>query len=241
MTEPDVFGAVAEQPLSRVRQIAGQRLHAAWTEIPHVTHHEEADITELDARRRAAVATVGRQSLLGCIAHTTVRTLRDHPRFNASLSADGRSLVIKQYLRLGVAIETPHGLLVGVVPGAEQLNAVELTQRIDDLAERGRLGRLSPADMEGPSFTISSLGGIGGTGFTPIINPPNVAILGLCQARWRPHCVGEAIVPRLLLPLSVSYDHRAIDGAEAARFLMDLRTSLQPSSLSGDEVVAPRS
>jgi pyruvate dehydrogenase E2 component (dihydrolipoamide acetyltransferase) len=227
VTDSDPFGGIVEQPLSRIRQIAGQRLHAAWTQIPHVTHHDEADITDLDARRRAAVAAAGRASLLACILHATVRTIMNHPRFGASLSADGRSLVIKQYVRLGVAIETPQGLLVGVIADADRHDALELTRRIEDLAERGRLGRLTPGDMEAPSFTITSLGGIGGTGFTPIINPPNVAILGLCQARWRPHCVGDTIAPRLLLPLSLSYDHRAIDGAEAARFVAELRATLQ--------------
>jgi pyruvate dehydrogenase E2 component (dihydrolipoamide acetyltransferase) len=227
MTDRDPFGAVSEQPLSRIRQIAGQRLHAAWTQIPHVTHHEEADITSLDARRRADAAAGRRPSLLGYIARATAVTLRRHPCFNASLSPDGRSLVLKQYVRLGVAIETPQGLLVGVVADADRCDAVELALRIDDLAKRGRTGRLTPQDMEGASFTITNLGTNGGTGFTPIINPPNVAILGLCQARLRPSCVGEAIVPRLLLPLSLSYDHRAIDGAEAARFLVDLRNALQ--------------
>jgi pyruvate dehydrogenase E2 component (dihydrolipoamide acetyltransferase) len=227
LTGADLFGAFVEQPLTRIRQIAGQRLHAAWTQIPHVTHHEEADVTELDARRRAVAARVHQPSLLGCVARATVLTLQRQPRFNASLSADGHSLVIKNYFRLGIAIETPQGLLVGVVADADRCDAAELTLRIKDLAERGRRGRLAPADMEGASFTITNLGGIGGTGFTPIINPPNVAILGLCQARRRPSCIGEAILPRLLLPLSLSYDHRAIDGAEAARFVAGLRRALE--------------
>ncbi len=170
MTDQDPFGAISEQPLSRIRQIAGQRLHAAWTQIPHVTQHEEADITSLDARRRVHAAVGRRPSLLGYVAQATVVTLRRHPRCNASLSPDGRSLILKQYVRLGVAIETPQGLLVGVVADADQCDAVQLTLRIDDLAERGRTGRLTSADMEGPSFTITNLGGIGG----PVSLPPSI-------------------------------------------------------------------
>lgn len=224
----DGFGPVTATTLSRIQQIAGARLHAAWTSIPHVTHHECADVTGIDAARREhnAARPDAKLSLLAFLARAVVRALAAHPKFCASLDPDGRTLWLKQYVNLGFAVETPKGLVVAVVPGADRLSLVDLGRAVDDLAARGRQGTLKPTEMEGSCFTISSLGALGGTGFTPIVNPPNVAILGAAQARWQPACVEGAIVPRFLLPLSLSYDHRVIDGADAARFCTHVRETL---------------
>jgi pyruvate dehydrogenase E2 component (dihydrolipoamide acetyltransferase) len=235
-TEHDGFGPVVRTPLSRIQQVAGARLHAAWTTIPHVTHHEDADVTAVDELRRHhnAAHADAKRSLLAYLAAATMRVTQRFPKFCASLDADGRSLWMKQYLNLGIAVETPKGLVVAVVPGADRLSLAQLARALDDVATRGRAGTLKPTELEGSCFTISSLGALGGTGFTPIINPPNVAILGAAQARWRPECVGDAIVPRLVLPLSLSYDHRVIDGADAARFCSAVREALaDPTTFEG--------
>jgi pyruvate dehydrogenase E2 component (dihydrolipoamide acetyltransferase) len=233
----DGFGTVVPQPLTRIQQIAGQRLHAAWTQIPHVTHHEDADVTALEAHRSAhnAAHPDAKRSPLAYVARACVRALKAHPTFCASLDPDGRTLWLKQYVNLGVAIETPKGLFVASLHGADGLSLDGLAAGIADLASRGRAGTLKPTELEGACFTISSLGALGGTGFTPIINPPNVAILGLSQARLRPEWVDGQVVPRLIMPMSLSYDHRVIDGAEAARFCLRLRSELaQPGSLADD-------
>lgn len=224
----DGFGDVVPSTLSRIQQIAGARLHAAWTTIPHVTHHELADLTLVeDARRRYNAAHPdAKLSPLAFVARAVVSALAAYPKFCASLDPDGRTLWLKQYVHLGVAVETPKGLVVAVLRDVDRLSLPALARAIDDVAARGRAGTLKPAEMEGSCFTISSLGALGGTGFTPIINPPNVAILGAAQARWQPACVDGAIVPRFLLPLSLSYDHRVIDGADAARFCSHLRDAL---------------
>lgn len=234
----DGFGPVVPTTLSRIQQIAGSRLHAAWTSIPHVTHHELADVTIADEARRRhnAAHPDAKLSLLTYVARAIVSALAAFPKFCASLDADGRTLWLKQYVNLGLAVETPKGLVVAVVAGADRLSPVELGRAIDDLALRGRTGTLKPAEMEGACFTISSLGALGGTGFTPIINPPNVAILGAAQARWQPACVDGAIVPRYQLPLSLSYDHRVIDGADAARFCTHVREWLGAPDASGTTV-----
>lgn len=231
----DGFGPVVPTTLSRIQQIAGSRLHAAWTTIPHVTHHESADVTAIDAARRAHNASQpgAKRTLLAYLARAVVLALGAHPKFCASLDADGRTLWLKQYVNLGIAVETPKGLVVAVVPGADRLSLADLGRAIDELAARGRAGTLKPTELEGSCFTISSLGALGGTGFTPIVNPPNVAILGASQARWQPACVDGAIVPRFLLPLSLSYDHRVIDGADAARFCTSVRDALaEPERLA---------
>jgi pyruvate dehydrogenase E2 component (dihydrolipoamide acetyltransferase) len=216
----DGFGPVVAQPLSRIQQIVGQRLHSAWTQIPHVTHHEEADLTAVEAQRQAYNAghPEARLSALAYVARACALALAAHPKFCASLDPDGKTLWLKQYVHLGVAVDTPKGLVVAVLQNADTKSLAELGAAIADLAARGRAGALKPTEMEGSCFTVSSLGGLGGVAFTPIVNPPNVAILGLSQARVRPEWVDGQVAPRLILPMSLSYDHRVIDGAAAARF-----------------------
>jgi pyruvate dehydrogenase E2 component (dihydrolipoamide acetyltransferase) len=232
----DGFGMAVPQPLSRIQQIAGQRLHAAWTQIPHVTQHEDVDVTAIETARQAHndAHPDSKRSLLAYAARACVRTLKAHPTFCASLDPDGKTLWLKQYINLGVAVETPRGLLVAVLHAADAMPLSALAAGIADLAARGRAGTLKPTEMEGSSFTVSSLGAIGGTAFTPIINPPNVAILGLSQARVRPEWVDGHVVPRLVLPLSLSYDHRVIDGAAAARFCQHLGAELAHPESLGD-------
>jgi pyruvate dehydrogenase E2 component (dihydrolipoamide acetyltransferase) len=224
----DDFGPVGYQPLSRIQLIGGARLQAAWSRIPHVTHFDEADVTALEAGRKQRNESQSgtRLTLLTWVARACVDALREHPRFCASLDEEGRRVMLKRYVNLGVAVDTPMGLVVAVVHGADRLSLDELGAAIADLAERGRLGKLKPTELEGTCFTISSLGGLGGTGFTPIINPPDVAILGVSPARVRPEWIAGAVEPRLILPLSLSYDHRVISGADAARFCTYLRQQL---------------
>lgn len=232
----DGFGPVTAQSLPRFRQVAAQRLQAAWTQIPHVTHHEEADVTAADAARRQRNAGSAGQklTLLAYVARATVLAIEAHPAFCASLDPDGRTLWLKGYLNLGIAVETPRGLVVAVVPAAGSHSVTDLGLAIGDLAARGRAGTLKPTEVEGSCFTISSLGNLGGVGFTPIINPPNVAILGVAQARMRPEWIDGQVAPRLILPLSLSYDHRVIDGADAARFCNTLRAALAEPACLGD-------
>jgi pyruvate dehydrogenase E2 component (dihydrolipoamide acetyltransferase) len=224
----DGFGPVAFEPLSRIQVIGGARLHDAWTRIPHVTHFEQADVTAVEAERRRCneAGTGPRLTLLAWVARACVDALQRFPRFCASLDADGRRLILKRYVNLGIAVDTPLGLVVAVVQGADRMSHGELGAAIAGLAERGRLGKLRPTEMEGSCFTISNLGNLGGTGFTPIINPPDVAILGVSPARVRPEWIEGAVEPRLMLPLSLSYDHRVISGADAARFCTHLRERL---------------
>ena len=228
-TEHDGFGPVTYQALSRIQQIGGARLHAAWNSIPHVTHFEEVDVTGLEQVRqqRNAAGAGPSLTLLAWIAEACVSALRQFPRFCASLDTENRRLAIKNYINLGLAVDTPAGLVVATILRAGEMNLGELGAAIRDLAERGRSGKLKPSEMEGTCFTISSLGNIGGTGFTPIVNAPDVAILGVCPARERPACVEGRIEPRLLLPLSLSYDHRVLNGADAGRFCAFLRQRLE--------------
>ncbi len=217
------FGPVETQPLSRIARISGPRLHASWLNVPHVTHADEADITELDAFRReldtAAKAEGYRVTLLSFLLKASVSALQQFPTFNSSLSPDGENLVLKRYYHLGVAVDTPGGLVVPVLRDVDRKGVTELSKELGAVSARARDGKLSPADMSGGTFTISSLGGIGGTHFTPIVNAPEVAIMGVVRSKTTPVWDGEAFRPRLMLPLSVSYDHRVIDGALAARFL----------------------
>lgn len=224
----DGFGLVVAQPLSRIQQITGRRLQDAWTQIPHVTHHEEADVTALEAHRQAynAAHPDSKLSLLAYVARAVVHALRIHPKFCASLDPDGKTLWLKQYVHLGLAIETSKGLVVAVLQHVDVKPLVELGRGLAELAARARAGTLKPAEMEGSCFTISSLGALGGVAFTPIVNPPNVAILGLSQARVRPEWIDGQVAPRLVLPMSLSCDHRVIDGADAARFCSVLRERL---------------
>jgi pyruvate dehydrogenase E2 component (dihydrolipoamide acetyltransferase) len=220
------FGPVETQPLSRIQRISGPRLHASWLNVPHVTHADEADITELDAFRRQldaeARAEGYRVTLLSFLLKASVSALQRFPTFNSSLSPDGESLVLKRYHHLGVAVDTPGGLVVPVLRDVDRKGVTELSRELGATSARARDGKLTPADMAGGTFTISSLGGIGGTHFTPIINAPEVAILGVVRSKTAPMWDGGAFQPRLMLPLSVSYDHRVIDGALAARFLRHL-------------------
>ncbi|NBX41501.1 MAG: hypothetical protein EBR15_08820, partial [Gammaproteobacteria bacterium] len=216
------FGAVDVQPLSRVRKISGPRLHAAWVNIPHVTQFDEADITDLEALRNSLKAKAAEQNVkltpLAFIVAACVRAIAKFPNFNASLDESGQSLVYKKYFHLGFAADTPNGLLVPVIRDAERKDVFAIARDLAALSERARGGKLAGADMQGGCFTVSSLGGIGGTAFTPIINAPEVAILGVCKSQMEPVWNGKEFVPRLMLPLSLTWDHRVIDGASAARF-----------------------
>ena len=221
------FGKTSEQPLGRIKQISGPHLHRAWQAIPHVTHHEHADITDLEAFRRDTQArTEGRISLLAFVIKALVAAMREYPIFNASLAPDGKALILKHYFNIGIAVDTPNGLVVPVLRAVEHKGVLELAAELGAVSARAREGKLGPADLEGGCITISSLGGIGGSSFAPIINAPEVAILGLSRARMQPVWDGEVFEPRLMLPLSLSYDHRVIDGAEGARFAAKLAGDL---------------
>ena len=224
------FGPTVLEPLSRIQRISGPRLQASWTTIPHVTQFDEADITELEQLRaslkeRAQAAGV-KLTPLAFIMRACVRALQEFPRFNSALSADGANLIVRKYVHMGFAADTPNGLVVPVVRDADRKDVYELARHLGQLSEKARAGKLPPTDMQGGCFTISSLGGIGGTAFTPIINAPEVAILGVSRAAMRPVYRDLTFVPRLMLPLSLSYDHRVIDGAMAAHFTTWLAQAL---------------
>ncbi len=224
------FGAVESVPLSRIQLISGARLQASWINLPHVTQHEDADITDLDIARVALKPKAKQEgvplTLLAFIIRACVVALKKFPRFNASLDASGKNLVLKKYFHIGFAADTPNGLLVPVIRDADRLNLFDIARALATLSDKARAGKLSAAEMQGGSFTISSLGGIGGTAFTPIINAPEVAILGVSRSVHKPVFEKGAFVPRLMLPLSLSYDHRVIDGAMAARFVVFLSQTL---------------
>ena len=224
------FGPIETKPLSRIQKISGPRLHASWVNIPHVTQFDEADITDLEATRnrlkeKASQAGV-KLTPLAFIIRACVRALQEFPQFNASLDPGGANLIFKKYVHIGFAADTPNGLVVPVVHDASRKDVYEIARQLGELSEKARAGKLSPNEMQGGSFTISSLGGIGGTAFTPIINAPEVAILGVSRAVMKPIYRDGSFVPRLMLPLSLSYDHRVIDGASAARFTTFLAESL---------------
>jgi pyruvate dehydrogenase E2 component (dihydrolipoamide acetyltransferase) len=216
------FGAVEIRPLSRIQRLSGPALHRSWLNVPHVTHDDEADITDLDAYRReldiAAKADGYRVTLLAFLMKASVSALREFPKFNSSLTPEKDALIYKSYYHLGVAVDTPEGLVVPVIRDVDRKGIRELSQELGAVSARARDGKLGVADLQGGCFTISSLGGIGGTSFTPIVNAPEVAILGVVRSRMTPVWDGTAFVPRLMLPISLSYDHRVIDGALAARF-----------------------
>jgi pyruvate dehydrogenase E2 component (dihydrolipoamide acetyltransferase) len=224
------FGPVQVRPLGRIQKISAARLQASWVNIPHVTQHDEADITELEALRvslKDRAASLGiKLTILAFVARACVRVISQFPNFNSSLDASGQNLVFKQYLHLGFAADTPNGLVVPVIRDANRKDIYELARELAEFAARARAGKLTAAEMQGGSFTISSLGGIGGTAFTPIINAPEVAILGVSRSQTRPVWRDGQFRPRLLLPLSLSYDHRVIDGAEAVRFVVALADAL---------------
>ncbi len=222
------FGPIEPKPLSRIKKLSGANLHRNWVMIPHVTNNDEADITDLEAFRIAlnkeSDKTGVKYTMLGFLMKAVVAALKQYPEFNASL--DGDQLIYKKYYHIGFAADTPNGLVVPVLKNADQKGLSEIAQEMSELAKKARDGKLSPAEMQGGTFSISSLGGIGGTHFTPIINAPEVAILGVSKSYMKPVWNGKEFVPQLTLPLSLSYDHRVIDGAAAARFNNVLRTLL---------------
>jgi pyruvate dehydrogenase E2 component (dihydrolipoamide acetyltransferase) len=214
------FGPVERKDLSRIKKISGANLHRNWVMIPHVTNNDEADITDLEAFRvstnKENEKSGAKVTMLAFVVKAVVSALKKFPDFNASM--DGDQLVYKQYFHIGFAADTPNGLVVPVLRDADKKGILQISQEMGDLAKKARDGKMGPADMTGGCFSISSLGGIGGTNFTPIVNAPEVAILGLSRGSMKPVWDGAAFVPRLMLPLSLSYDHRVIDGASAARF-----------------------
>ena len=220
------FGEIETRALSRIKRISGPHLHRSWVNVPHVTNHDEADVTDLEAFRRSikeeAAAGGVRITLLAFVTRAVAATLAEFPTFNASLGPDGDALVLKKYINIGIAVDTPGGLMVPVLRDADRKGVYDLAREMADLGARARDGALKSGDLQGGTFTISSLGGIGGTAFTPIINAPEVAILGLSRSRMTPVWDGAAFQPRLMLPLDLSWDHRVVDGAEAARFLAHL-------------------
>jgi pyruvate dehydrogenase E2 component (dihydrolipoamide acetyltransferase) len=225
------FGAIETRPLARIKKLSGPHLHRAWLNVPHVTHNDEADITEIEAYRKdldAAAKEKGfRVTMLAFLVKASVSALRAHPEFNSSLSPEKDALILKKYYNVGVAVDTPEGLVVPVIKDADRKGIHEISQDLGMLSKKARDGKLAPGDMQGATFSISSLGGIGGTAFTPIVNAPEVAILGVVRSKMAPVWNGAEFKARLMLPLCLSYDHRVIDGALAARFARHLCHSLE--------------
>jgi pyruvate dehydrogenase E2 component (dihydrolipoamide acetyltransferase) len=224
------FGPVETQPLSRITRISGPFLHRSWLNVPHVTHNDDADITDTDRFRKELDTQAKdegyRVTLLAFLMKAAVSALKAYPTLNSSLTPEKDALILKRYFHLGVAVDTPGGLVVPVIRDVDRKGIVELSKELGEVSARARDGKLTADDMSGGTFTISSLGGIGGTAFTPIVNAPEVAILGVVRSRVAPVWDGEAFVPRTLLPLCLSYDHRVIDGALAARFTRHLAHTL---------------
>ncbi len=226
------FGEIDTQPLNRIKKISGAHLHRCWLTVPHVTQFDEADITELEAFRKAQKAVAEKQDVrltfMPFLMQAVAVALKQMPIFNAALSPEGDSLIYRRYVHIGIAVDTPNGLVVPVIRDVDQKGIFALARELMSVSAKAREGKLAPADMQGGCFSISSLGGIGGTAFTPIVNAPEVAILGVSRSSIQPVWDGNSFQPRLMLPLSLSYDHRVIDGADGARF-----TSLL-SGLLGD-------
>lgn len=226
------FGPVENVEMSRIKKISGPALHRSWLNIPHVTHNDEADITELDSYRKdmdtMAKENGYRVTLLSFVIKASVSALKTHWEFNSSIHPDGDKLIKKAFYNIGFAADTPNGLMVPVIKDADRKGLVEISKELGELSGKARAGELKAAEMQGATFTISSLGGIGGTSFTPIVNAPEVAILGLTRSKMAPvwNKTTETFEPRLMQPLSLSYDHRAVDGALAARFCVTLKTLL---------------
>ena len=225
-----IFGPVSVQPLTRIQRISGPRLHASWVNLPHVTQFDQADITALEATRHQLQDAAAKRGVkltpLAFVIRACARVIAQYPKFASSLDSTGENLVYKQYLHIGFAADTPGGLVVPVIRDADRKDVYALAGELAELSAKARAGKLKVTDMQGGCFTISSLGGIGGTLFTPIINAPEVAILGVSKSAHQPHRDGAQFVPRLMLPLSLSYDHRVIDGAEGARFTTALAAQL---------------
>ena len=224
------FGPIESRPLSRVQKFSGPALHRNWVSIPHVTQFDEADITDLETFRKGNAGETAKRgfklTLLAFLIKACVTALKQYPQFNASLDRGGENLIVKKYYHIGVAVDTPEGLVVPVIRDADRKGVFDLAKELGDISTLAREKKLKPGDMQGGTFSISSLGGIGGTAFTPIINAPEVAILGVSRSAMRPVWSGSEFVPRLMLPLSLSYDHRVIDGATAAHFTGDLAAVL---------------
>jgi pyruvate dehydrogenase E2 component (dihydrolipoamide acetyltransferase) len=225
------YGEVEKKTLSRIRKLSAGHLHRNWVSIPHVTQHDEADITDMESFRKAnaddAIAQGFKLTPLVFLIKASVAALKKYPEFNASLDRDGETLIIKKFYNIGVAVDTPDGLMVPVLRNCERKGIMELAAELAEISEKARDKKLKPQDIQGGCFSISSLGGIGGTSFTPIINAPEVAILGVSRARMSPVWDGSEFQPRMMLPLSLSYDHRVIDGAAAARFTRYLASRLE--------------
>jgi pyruvate dehydrogenase E2 component (dihydrolipoamide acetyltransferase) len=224
------FGTVENLALSRIKKISGPFLHRNWVSIPHVTQNDEADITELEAFRKSMADEAQKQGIkltpLAFIMRAVVAALKNHPEFNSSLAPAGDALILKRYYHIGVAVDTPGGLVVPVVRNVDQKGVLQLARELAEISAKARDGKLGPAEMQGGTFSISSLGGIGGTHFTPIINAPEIAILGVSKSSMKPVWKDGQFVPRLMMPLSLSYDHRAVDGAQGARFITNLSATL---------------
>ena len=227
------FGPVEIKPMVRIKRISGPYLHRAWLNIPHVTHNDEADISEIEKYRKElddagkADKKPYRVSLLPFLMKASVNALKAFPDFNTSLTPEKDALVYKKFYNIGIAVDTPEGLVVPVVKDVDRKGVIEISRELGDISAKARDGKLTPSEMQGATFTISSLGGIGGSAFTPIVNAPEVAILGVVRSKMAPVWNGEAFAPRLMLPLCLSYDHRVIDGAAAARFARHLATVLE--------------
>ena len=220
------FGPVEIKPLSRIQKKAAVNLHRGWLNLPIVTHHDEADITELEYFRKSLKDEAAKQGVkvtpLVFLLKACAVAIRKHPNFNSSLTVDKENLVLKKYLHIGVAVDTPDGLVVPVIRDVEQKGLLELAKELGEVSEKARAKKLKTNDIQGGCFSISSLGGIGGTAFTPLVNAPEVAILGVTRSRMMPVWNGKEFLPRLMLPMDLTYDHRVIDGAQAARFMVDL-------------------
>ncbi|HRK18462.1 MAG TPA: 2-oxo acid dehydrogenase subunit E2, partial [Hyphomicrobiaceae bacterium] len=228
------WGPIETKPMSRIKKISGPHLHRSWLNVPHVTHTDEADITEIEAYRKELDNQAKgdkkapyRVSLLPFLMKASVATLKQYPEFNSSLSPEKDALILKRYYNIGVAVDTPDGLVVPVLKDVDRKGILEISRELGEISEKARAGKLPATDMQGATFTISSLGGIGGIAFTPIVNAPEVAILGVVRSKMQPQWNGKEFVPRLMLPLCLSYDHRVIDGALAARFSRHLAVALE--------------
>jgi pyruvate dehydrogenase E2 component (dihydrolipoamide acetyltransferase) len=216
------FGEVESQPLSRIKKLSGAHLHRCWLTVPHVTQFDEADITELETFRKGQKDAAAKQEIrltfMPFLMKAVAAALKAMPTFNSSLAADGESLTLKHYVHIGVAVDTSNGLVVPVLRDVDQKGVFELAKELMEISARAREGKLAPSEMQGGCLSISSLGGIGGTAFTPIVNAPEVAILGVSRSEMKPKWNGSEFEPRLMLPLALSYDHRVVDGADGVRF-----------------------
>jgi len=231
------WGDIESRPLTKINKLTGQFLHRNWVTIPHVTQFDEADITDMEVMRKAMAAEHKKQGIritpLVFLMKAIVKALQEYPRFNSSLDSSGENLIFKKYFNVGIAVDTPDGLVVPVVQDVDKKGLVDLAVELGEISIKARDKKLKPADMQGGCITISSLGGIGGTKFTPIVNAPEVAILGVSRSKMQPQWNGEEFIPRLMLPLALSYDHRVIDGADGARFTTFLSSALaDPENLT---------